>query len=165
MISSWCEKNDVKCVVNEVYKKGSHGGIDLANLIVNTKVKQKSKRIYTLDDNIEEKISKVVKEVYGAKDYELSEIAKEKIGEIKQGKYKDYPICFAKTPMSFSDDANNKELKDEFIITITDVKVQSGAKFIVLYANNVLTLPGLSKEANVHKIKYDYKNKEVEGLS
>ncbi len=165
MITSWCEKNNVKCVVNEVYKKGSKGGIDLANLIVNTKVKQKSKKIYTLEDGIEEKISKVVKDVYGAKGYELSEIAKEKIEEIKQGKYKNYPICFAKTPMSFSDDANNKELKDEFIITITDVKVQSGAKFIVLYANNVLTLPGLSKEANVHKIKYDYKNKEVEGLS
>ncbi len=165
MIISWCKDNSVKCVVNEVYKKGSKGGIELANLIVNSDVKKDSKRIYDLKDEIEEKISKVVKDVYGAKGYELSEIAKEKIEDIKNSESKDYPICFAKTPMSFSDDAKNKELKEEFLITITDVKVQSGAKFIVLYANNVLTLPGLSKTANVHKIKYDYKNKEVEGLS
>ncbi len=165
MLISWCEKNGVKCVVNEVYKKGSQGGVDLANTIVNSSNKKTSTVIYKKEDNIEEKILKVVTNVYGAKGYELSDEAKDIIEEIQKKDFKDYPICFAKTPMSFSDDAKNKELKEDFYIKITDIKIQSGAKFIVLYANNVLTLPGLSKAANVHKIKYNYKTKEVEGLS
>ncbi len=160
----WCDKNNINCVVNEVFKKGSKGGLDLANLIINSNTTN-NKTIYQKKDEIEEKIKKVITNVYGAKNYELSEIAQEKIDKIKDSTYSDFPICFAKTPMSFSDDSSNKELKEEFVIKITDIKIQTGAKFIVLYANNVLTLPGLSNNANVHKIKYDYKNKEVEGLS
>ena len=68
-------------------------------------------------------------------------------------KYK-YPICIAKTQYSLSD---NKELlgfPKNFKMTLTDIKVKNGAKLIVCYFGNILTMPGLSSEPSVKEIKY-----------
>lgn len=165
IIKEWCEKEQVACEINEVYKKGSEGGLLLAKKIINQKPKGNSKKLYEKEESFEEKIQKIVSNVYGAKTFELSERAQEKLKEIKLKNYDKYPLCVAKTPMSLTNDAKIKVIKEEFVIKIDDIKVQTGAGFIVVYTNNILTLPGLSKEANVHKIEYNYNNKEVEGLS
>ena len=57
------------------------------------------------------------------------------------------PICVAKTPMSLSDDKNLLGCPKDFNITIKDVRLYSGAGFIVLYAGNILTMPGLGKKS------------------
>ena len=73
------------------------------------------------------------------------------------------PICVAKTPMSISD---NKELlgyPKDYQINVTDIKISNGAGFIIVYMGNILTMPGLSKNAAYLNMKID-KNKKIEGL-
>ena len=61
---------------------------------------------------------------------------------------KDYPICIAKTPFSITDDKNILGYPKDFKMKVTDIKVLNGAGFIVVYMGNILTMPGLNKDAN-----------------
>ena len=95
----------VNVVLSEVWEKGGVGGIDLANEVV--KLCQQEKKgftyCYDLEDTIEEKIRKIVKNIYGGKDVEFTEEAKLQLEKIKKLGFEKMPVCMAKTQYSFSD--------------------------------------------------------------
>ena len=76
---------------------------------------------------------------------------------------KKYPICVAKTPASLSDDAKKLGYPKDFTITVRDIDVLNGSEMIVVYLNNILTMPGLPKCANYEKIKLD-EEERIEGI-
>ncbi len=164
ILTDWLVKHNYKYSINKSFQKGQLGAIDLAKQIINSEHQNNVTKIYELSDSLNTKINKVVKKVYGAKGYKVDDNIKQVFEKVEQT-YPNYPICFAKTPMSFSDNKDNKTLEDDFEITITNIKVQNGAKFVILYAGNILMMPGLGKEPNVNKIEYDFKNNEPIGLS
>ena len=84
------------------------------------------------------------------------------IDKIKKYSDLEYPICLAKTQSSISDDPKKFGAPVENTITVTDVKVNNGAKFITVYLGNILTMPGLSKEPNAVNIDLD--QDEIIGL-
>ena len=98
-----------------------------------------------------EKIRKVCVNIYGAEEIGCSDEVRAKALEYTE-KYPDYPICIAKTQYSFSADAKLIGAPEGFTIKITDMAVRSGAKFIVVYLNNVMTMPGLPKVPNAERI-------------
>jgi formate--tetrahydrofolate ligase len=75
---------------------------------------------------------------------------KEKIKEFN--KYK-YPICVAKTQYSISDDPKKLGYPKDYEVTIRDIKVNNGSKFIVIYLGDIITMPGLSKNPSALEIK------------
>ena len=82
--------------------------------------------------------------------------------KIKRYSNLEYPICIAKTQYSLSDDPKKLGAPSNYTITIKDVKVNNGAKFITVYLGNILTMPGLSKEPNAVNIDLD--QDEIVGL-
>lgn len=132
------------------YAHGSKGST-LASLEVVACLKQENKvqDLYPLDISLEEKIEIMLKHL-GAGTITYDALAKEKLAQFN---HFPYPVCIAKTPMSISDDEEKLGFPKDFKVTIKDISVLNGAKFIVVYLGNILTLPGLSKDANLYKIK------------
>ncbi len=148
----------------EAWEKGGLGSIDLANKIIDLcENESKLKYTYSLTDNVIDKITSVVKEIYGAQGIEVTEKAKDSINEIEKLKYSNLPICIAKTQYSFSDDPKNLECNKPFLIRIRDVCVKTGAGFIVVYAGNIFSMPGLPKKPAAETIDID-ENDNIIGI-
>ena len=90
-------------------------------------------------------------------------MAKESINKIQELGYSNLPICIAKTQYSFSDDPKNLECKEPFLIKIKDVALKAGAGFIVVYAGNIVTMPGLPKVPAANSIDID-ENGNIVGI-
>jgi len=146
------ENINVKCEVSTAYENGSGGATELAKLVCDTLNNDVSnfKTLYDEKDDIKTKIEIVSKEIYGAKGVKYSDLALEKIASIEKLGYGNLPICVAKTPASLSDDAKLLGRPTDFYINVKDVKVNSGAGFVVIYTGNIMTMPGLGK-----KCKYE----------
>lgn len=163
LIKDHLAANNIKCEVVEIHGKGSEGGISAAEAIVSLDLDKEAKPLYHLTDKFEDKLNKVVTKAYGANGYILSEAAKESLAKIEKNLNIDnYYVCMAKTPASLSDDPKLIGRPSDFEITITDLKVANGSKFIVCYAGGVLTMPGLGKVPNATRI--DVVDNEIIGL-
>ena len=150
------KKENVSLSLVESWAKGGEGAADLANQIkILCEKPTKINYTYSLDDSVEEKIRKVSQKIYGAKDIELSDNAKESIKIIENMKLDNLPICIAKTQYSLSDDPKNLECKDDFFIHVRDLTVKTGSGFIVVYSGNIFTMPGLPKVPAAEQIDLD----------
>lgn len=157
------EASGVSCELMEVHGKGSKGGLKAAKAIDMLMSDNKSKPLYDLSDEFETKIDKIVTKAYGAKGYVLSEQAHASLKQIRKSlNVNTYYICMAKTPASLTDDPMVIGRPSDFEITITDLKVANGSKFIVCYVGGVLTMPGLGKKPNATRI--DVEDDEIIGL-
>ena len=150
------EEVGVNLRLSEVWAQGGAGGIELAEEVVRLcELESKLNYTYDLEDTIEEKISKVATKIYGAKDIEILDDAKNKIGELQKTEFAKLPICIAKTQYSFSDDPTNLECKEPFTLHISDVILKSGAGFITVLTGKIMTMPGLPKIPSAEAIDID----------
>ncbi len=164
VLKEWAHKNNIPIELCEVYEKGGKGGLDLAKTIINNINDNASyEPLYDLKDTIKEKILKISKKAYGARNVEYSEKAEEIITSLENTEAKNYYICMAKTPNSLSDNAKLIGRPKDFTIHIKDVRISTGSKFIICLTGAVMTMPGLSKEPMALKIDMD-DNFEVFGL-
>ena len=118
--------------------------------------------MYDLDDKIENKITKICKEIYRAKEVEFTPNALEIIHNIEKLGYDKLPICIAKTQYSFSNDPKLLGLPKDYKITIDKLKCQTGSGFIVVYLGNIMTMPGLSKKPAAINMYID--ENEIRGI-
>lgn len=156
IIQDFCLIKECECILVEAYSKGSLGTLELAKKVIQmTSINKEFKFLYDLDISIQEKIDLICKKIYRASNVIYSKDILEKIEKISSDGFDNLPICMAKTPYSLSDDEKKIGIIKNFDITIKDIKVSSGAGFIVVYLSNILTLPGLSENANLYNIKID----------
>ena len=148
-IKEYAKENGVEAVTSSAYENGSNGTVEFANKVVqvlNSTVSNYSP-LYELNTSIKTKIEKVCKEIYGADDVIYLDEAEKNIEHANNLGYSNLPICIAKTPASLTDDAKVLGRPKKFKITIRDIKIDAGAGFIVCYAGNIMTLPGLGKSS------------------
>lgn len=146
-LEEYMERNNHPYALSEVFAKGSTGGIELANKIMEIiKEPLTPKYIYNLDDPIETKIKKIAKTIYGAKDVIFTDDVKEKIKTLEKEPYNKYYICMAKTPLSLTDNPKLVGRPTDFNITVREIRISAGAKFLVCLTNDIMTMPGLPKE-------------------
>lgn len=151
--------------LSEVFAKGGDGGIELAKQVINSiNGSHTPKYIYDLHDTIENKIKLIAKNVYGAKDVVFSDYAKEQLVELENSSYKDFYICMAKTPLSLTDNPKLVGRPVDFTISIKEIKISAGAKFLVCLTGDIMTMPGLPKEPLANKIDLNEEN-EIINLS
>lgn len=149
-------KENVELSLVQSWEKGGEGAKDIAQKLVELCEKPcKLNYTYNLEDTIEQKIEKVCKNIYGAKDIEYSKEALEEIKKIENIGYNHFPICIAKTQYSFSDDAKNLKCEQDFNIHIKEVRVNVGAGFIVVITGKIMTMPGLPKVPAANNIDID----------
>ncbi|MEO0233695.1 MAG: formate--tetrahydrofolate ligase [candidate division WOR-3 bacterium] len=131
----------------DVYNKGYQTALPLAEYIIKSKpIKEKINYVYDFKESIEEKIKKIAYRIYGAYGIVVNKKVKDKIKMIEDWGFSDLPICIAKTQYSFSDNEKLLGRPKNFNIEIKDLKVSSGAGFIVVYLGNIMTMPGLPEE-------------------
>ena len=112
---------------------------------------------------IKEKIGKIAVEVYGADGVEFTSQAMKQIKDIEKLGLDKMPICMAKTQYSLSDDPTLLGRPKNFKITVKEVKISNGAKFLVALTGDIMTMPGLPKVPAANSIDI-LENGEIVGL-
>ena len=164
LVEEKCKELGVNVALSEVWAKGGEGGVALAEEVVRLCEEPNNFRFtYDLDNSIEKKISTICHDVYHAKHMFILANARTKAKEIEALGYRNLPICMAKTQYSFSDNPKLLGAPQDFTVQITNVKVCAGAGFIVAYAGDIMTMPGLPKVPSAEKIDID-ENGVISGL-
>lgn len=146
--------------------EGGDGAVELAQLVVDTIEKQPSQPLsfaYDETDSVEEKVTKVACELYGAKQVLFGPAARKKLKMIQELGYTRFPICIAKTQYSFSTDPKLYGVASGFNFAVRDIVINAGAEMLVIVAGEIMRMPGLPKEPQALHI--DIVNGEIEGLS
>ncbi len=146
-VVDYCEKLGVKVAISKVFEKGGEGGIELANLLVDTIENNKSnfKCLYDEKLSIKDKILTIVKEIYGGEGVKYSAKAERKIKQLETLGLDKVPVCMAKTQYSLSDNPALLGSPSGFTVTVSDVNISNGAGFIVALTGDIMTMPGLPK--------------------
>ena len=142
-----CSEIKVPVELASVWANGADGGIDLANTVVDVVENGNAdyKRLYSDDDSLEEKITKIVTEIYGGKSVVFEKKAKNQLKQFAEFGWDKLPVCMAKTQYSFSDNQFLLGAPEGFDITIREFVPKTGAGFIVALTGDVMTMPGLPK--------------------
>ena len=155
-LKAWAEANNHPIALSEVFGKGSLGGIELANKVVNEIENHDGaltfKHLYDENLTIKQKITTICKEIYGADGVEFTTPAKNSMASLKKNGWDKLPICIAKTQYSFSDNPKLLGKPEGFTITIRDLKPSVGAGFIIALSGDIMTMPGLPKEPAANKM-------------
>ena len=166
LIKEECAKLGAKVSLCKHWSEGGEGTKELANQVVDICKKNNKKNFkYLYDDekSIVEKIETIAKEIYGASGIEIDEAAKSQIKTIESQGFKKFPICIAKTQYSFSTDPKLKGAPSGHVLQIREVKLSSGAQFVVVICGSIMTMPGLPKVPAANSIRLNQKG-ETEGL-
>lgn len=167
VIDDCCRELGVSYALSEVFAKGGEGGVQLAQTICDVIDKEDGAAhfapIYPDDAPIEEKLETIAKTIYGADGILLTKAAQKSLKEIKALGGDSMPVCIAKTQYSLSDDPTLLGRPSGFTVTVRDLKLSSGAGFVVAYAGDIMTMPGLPKVPAAERIDVD-ENAVIHGL-
>ncbi len=165
VIDDCCRELGVNYALSEVFGKGGEGGMELAKTVCDVIDSEKSEfaPIYPDEAPVEEKIETIARRIYGASGVTFTNQAVKSLKEIKALGGDKMPVCIAKTQYSLSDDPTLLGRPTGFTVTIRDLKLSSGAGFVVAYAGDIMTMPGLPKVPAAEKIDVD-DNAVIHGL-
>jgi len=160
VIDRCCKELGVSYALSEVFAKGGEGGMELAQTVCDVIERCEGcmtnfAPIYPDDATIEEKIETVAKTIYGADGVLFTKQARKSLKDIKALGGDSMPVCIAKTQYSLSDDPSLLGRPTGFTITIRDLRLSAGAGFVVAYAGDIMTMPGLPKVPAAEKIDVD----------
>ena len=166
IIQDYCSKLKVKVSLCTHWSEGGKGTKDLANNVVELcekSDKSKFKYLYSDETPILEKIEKIAKEIYKAKGIEADDTIKEQTKKIEQAGFGKFPVCIAKTQYSFSTDPKLKGAPSGHTLPIREVRLSSGAEFLVVVCGSIMTMPGLPRVPAADNIRLNKKG-DIEGL-
>lgn len=174
--------NEIECIREEAIKagafdavesdhwsKGGAGAVELAKAVVRATKEQAIDEstppnfLYSLDGSLEDRLRTIATKMYGAKDIELSELAKKQIEEYERQGFGKLPVCIAKTQYSLSHDPTLKGVPTGFTFPIREVRISAGAGYLYALAAKIMTIPGLSTNAGFMNVEVN-EDGEIEGL-
>lgn len=165
LVEEKCAQLDTDIVLSEVWAHGGEGGKELAEAVVRLCEEDNSGFSFCYEDElgIEDKISAVVRKIYGGSGAVLLPEAKAQAAHLTALGFDKLPVCIAKTQSSFSDDAKKLGAPENFTVTVRQIKVSAGAGFTVALAGNIMTMPGLPSVPAAEGIDID-DNGRITGL-
>ena len=165
-VKTECEKLGVKAVLADEFVHGGEGMKDLANAVLQSidEGKNNFRRLYDLNDSVENKIETIAKEVYGADAAVFSQKAKNQLKSIYDLGLDKLPICMAKTQKSLSDDEKKIGRPTGFKVTVREFEFAAGAGFIIPILGDMMRMPGLPSIPAAEGMDID-KDGNIVGLS
>ena len=165
-VKTECEKLGVKAVLADEFVHGGEGMKDLANAVLQSidEAKNNFRRLYDLNDSVENKIETIAKEVYGADAAVFSQKAKNQLKSIYDLGLDKLPICMAKTQKSLSDDEKKIGRPTGFKVTVREFEFAAGAGFIIPILGDIMRMPGLPSIPAAEGMDID-KDGNIVGLS
>ena len=159
-----CKKLNIDAITCKHWANGGEGTVDLAEKVVELAEEENNfKYIYEDDLPLIEKVRKIAKEIYRAEDVIADKKILDQLAQFEEAGYAKFPICIAKTQYSFSTDPNNKGAPLNHSIPIREVRLSSGAEFIVVICGEIMTMPGLPSVPAADSIRLNDQG-EIEGL-
>jgi formate--tetrahydrofolate ligase len=145
MIKDFAKIKNIRVAVANVWAKGGDGALKLAQHVIEVSeaCKTKFKPLYKWNMGIEEKIETIAKKIYGAEHVDYNSSAKRQLKQIKELGLENLPICVAKTQKSLSDNPKLLGRPKDFIITVREIEIASGAGFLIPITGDIMRMPGL----------------------
>ena len=164
-VLKFCKQKRVQVSECKHWAKGGNGATDLAKKVVVACNKRKNKFSFLYKDNLKlwDKIEIIAKQIYKASKITANDEVKNQLREFEKNGHKHLPVCIAKTQYSFSTDPKNKGAPSNHEIPIREVRLSSGAEFVVVVCGSIMTMPGLPKVPAADNIKLN-KDGQIEGL-
>ena len=164
-VLKFCKQKRVQVSECKHWAKGGNGATDLAKKVVTACNKRKNKFSFLYKDNLKlwDKIEIIAKQIYKASKITANDEVKNQLREFEKNGHKHLPVCIAKTQYSFSTDPKNKGAPSNHEIPIREVRLSSGAEFVVVVCGSIMTMPGLPKVPAADNIKLN-KDGQIEGL-
>jgi len=153
LLKEKCEALGAKCIVSKHWAEGGAGAEELAQEVLNVVDNREPGFTYVYDDDLPlwDKIETICTKLYGASGISASDKVRAEIKSLQE-QYGHFPICMAKTQMSFSTDPSAKGAPSGHNVEISEVRLANGAGFIVAIAGNMMTMPGLPKVPAAERI-------------
>jgi formate--tetrahydrofolate ligase len=144
IIKNCAKSKGIPCTVADEYEKGGEGMVELAQIVVETTNHSRQfKPLYPLESTVKDKIETVCREIYGSKAVDFTKQARYDLKKIKKLGLEQLPVCIAKTQKSLSDNPKLLGRPKDFLVTVRDIKISSGAGFLVPITGSILLMPGL----------------------
>ena len=163
-----CSSIGVKSVVATHWADGGKGAENLAHAVVELLDADDNDASFTTlypdDISLVEKLKTVAREIYRADDVDFTPAVMKRLRELDETHVRNFPVCIAKTPYSFSADQNLRGAVSNFKLPIREVRVANGAEFLVALAGEIMTMPGLPRVPASERIDVDSTGK-LSGLS
>jgi len=161
----FCNGLGVKASLCTHWAKGGEGTKELASHVAELCEKNdaKFKFLYESKAPLFKKIETIAKEIYRASEVVADTKIRDQLKSFEESGYGELPICIAKTQYSFSTDPNLKGAPSGHVLPIREIRLSSGAEFIVVICGAIMTMPGLPRVPAADSIKLD-KDGEIEGL-
>lgn len=156
LVRQKCESLGVQAVLAKHWAEGSQGAEELARIVSGLVDNQPGHHRYVYGDALSlwQKIETIATRIYGAG----SVTADPKVRRQLDGwnaDYGHYPVCMAKTQMSFSTNPSALGAPAGHTVHIREARLANGAGFIVAIAGDIMTMPGLPKVPAAEHIDID----------
>ena len=163
-LMDFCKTLGVKSSICKHWSDGGEGTKDLANIVVDI-CNNKNTFKFLYEDKIPlfKKIETIAQEIYHASEVVADTKIRDQLKDFESKGYGNLPICIAKTQYSFSTDPSLKGAPSGHVVPIREVRLSSGAEFIVVVCGAIMTMPGLPRVPAADSIKLNDKG-EIEGL-
>jgi len=162
VIFEWCEENDIKVALTDVWERGGEGGIALAQEVLKLLDEPNNfAPLYNVEQPVSDKITAIVQKVYGGLGVVFTDQAVKDLQDIENNGWGILPICMAKTQYSFSDDPKILGRPEDFTITVRKIIPKLGAGFLVCLTGDIMTMPGLPKTPAALQMDIDLQGNTV----
>ena len=157
VLTDLCKKMGVELCLSEAWGKGSAGAETLAKSVVNLCESGESRfsPLYDAQLSLTEKLKTLAKEIYRADSVDIAPKALKKIAQYEEQGFGSLPICVAKTQNSISHEKTWRGAPKGYVFPIRDVQLYAGVGFIVAFAGDIMTMPGLPKIPAAQNIDVD----------
>ena len=151
------EEEGINIASCDIFRLGGEGGLELAEKTVSilASTPAEFRPLYDWSHPVEDKIFTVASEIYGAVSIDYQPLARRNIDLINRYGFDKLPVCIAKTQQSLSDNPNLLGLPRDFIVTVREIKIASGAGFLIPITGEILRMPGLSRMPAAYNIDID----------
>ena len=166
LVRAHCAELGVRCASSSVFTEGGEGGVELAQEVMSVLEEGAAdfRPLYDVDTPIRDKIKRIATQIYGADDVRYIGTAERDIRAIELAGGEHLPICMAKTQLSLSDDPLLKGAPTGWVLTVREVLLSAGARFIVPLCGNMMLIPGLPSRPAAEHIDYTDEGRII-GLS
>ena len=164
-VREYCERRGAVAIECTHWANGSAGTEELARQVVEVAERGTAdfRPLYPDEMGLWEKIETIARNIYGAAEVAAPPNVIAEIARFEAEGFGHYPVCMAKTQYSFSTDPNAKGAPSGHSIHVREVRLSTGAEFLVAICGNMMTMPGLPRVPSATSIRLNQAG-EIEGL-
>ena len=157
MVQEKARSLGVECAVADLWAKGGEGAIELAEKVISIAESDPPMfdPMYDWSWDVKRKISTLATKIYGAEYVDYTPQAKRDLKKIAELGLEQLPVCIAKTQKSLSDNPALLGRPKDFIITVREIEIASGAGFLIPITGDIMRMPGLPAHPASENISID----------